>query len=143
MALHPPERSARVALARAFEAAVNAHDLAAIEALVSPAYIEHQGMAEPMVGSEAVRGTFEALYAAFPDYRIDLEDVIVDGDRIAMRATQRGTQSGPLGPMPATGRSMEVLTIDIVRVEDGQFAEHWGLGDVETMARQLGWTDGA
>ena len=50
---------------------------------------------------------------------------------------------GPLGPMPATGRSMEVLTIDIVRVEDGQFAEHWGLGDVETMARQLGWTDGA
>jgi len=143
MALHPPERSAQVALARAFAAAVNAHDLAAIGAFVSPAYVEHQGMAEPTVGREAIRGAFEALFAAFPDYRLDLADVIVDGDQIAMRATQRGTQSGPLGPMPAAGRSMEVLTIDIVRVEDGRFAEHWGLGDVETMARQLGWTDGA
>jgi len=132
-------REGMLALARALETAVNVHDLDALDALVAEDYVEHEGMAEPVVDARAMRGAFGALFGAFPDYRLDIEDVIVDGDRMALRGVQRGTQLGPLGPMAPTGGRMEVLSLDVVRARDGRIAEHWGLSDVEAMARQLGW----
>jgi predicted ester cyclase len=136
------DRAALVALARRFEDAVNAHDLDAIAELIDGDYVEHQAPPGlPERGQAAVTEVFREQFRAFPDYRLRLDDVMVDGDRICMRATQLGTQEGPLFGMAPHGRRMEAQTIDIVRVRDKRFVEHWGASDEAAMAMQLGWYD--
>jgi len=137
-----PDRPALLALARRFEDAVNAHDLDAIADLIDVDYVEHQASPGlPERGKGAVTEVFREQFRAFPDYRLRLDDVLVDGDRMCMRATQMGTQEQPLFGMASHGGRMETQTIDIVRVRDARFAEHWGAADDATMAMQLGWYD--
>jgi predicted ester cyclase len=49
-----------------------------------------------------------------------------------------GTNTGPFQGMPPTGRPVEVESIDIVRVRDGRYVEHWGVIDMAAMMLQLG-----
>ena len=77
--------------------------------------------------------------AAFPDLRMDPEDVLVSGDKVVARVRATGTHEGELMGKPATGKSVDVQLIDIMRFdEDGLVAEHWGLVDMLAMMQQLG-----
>ncbi|MDH3731486.1 MAG: ester cyclase [Acidimicrobiia bacterium] len=77
---------------------------------------------------------------AFPDMTIEVEDVVVTDDRIAFRSTLRGTHLGPFMGIPATGRQVEVGLLDLIRIENGRFAEQWGGPDVYDLLTQLGAT---
>jgi ketosteroid isomerase-like protein len=79
-----------------------------------------------------------AFREAFPDLRFTLDDLVAEGDRVVFRATMRGTHAGPFRGVAATGRAIAVEIIDVVRVADGRFAEHWGGPDLLTLWRQLG-----
>jgi predicted ester cyclase len=78
------------------------------------------------------------MAAAFPDFRMNVEDMIVEGDRGVVRAKLTGTHQGEFMGIPATGRSINLTVIDIVRVSDGKAAEHWGAMDSGAMMEQLG-----
>lgn len=82
----------------------------------------------------------EAQLADFPDLRVSVDDLIVEGDKVAARLTWRGTQLDPLEPWgaPATGRPAEFMVISIMRIECGQLVEEWALYDDLSMLRQLG-----
>jgi predicted ester cyclase len=54
-----------------------------------------------------------------------MEDLVVAGDRVVGRFVYRGTHLGPLWGMPPTGNPIEMRSIDIWRVENGEFVEHW------------------
>ena len=76
--------------------------------------------------------------AAFPDLRIDGEDVLASGDKVVARAPHRDPRGEFMG-MPATGKSVDVQLIDIIRFgDDGLAREHWGVFDAMTMMQQLG-----
>jgi len=70
----------------------------------------------------------------------EIHDMIAAGDRVAIRATYRGTDKGGFVPgMPATGKAFEMEALYIVRVnEKGQIAEHWGVVDTIGTMSQLG-----
>jgi steroid delta-isomerase-like uncharacterized protein len=70
-----------------------------------------------------------------PDWTID--DLIGEGDRVAVRVTAKATQSGPFMGMPATGRTYSIGEIHIVRIHDGKIAEHWHQFDGLSMIQQL------
>jgi steroid delta-isomerase-like uncharacterized protein len=76
--------------------------------------------------------------AAFPDITIEVEDVVSEGDMLAFRSTMRGTHQGEIMGIAATGRKVVVGLVDMVRIEDGRFAEQWGGPDMLDLARQLG-----
>ena len=77
--------------------------------------------------------------AAFSDLRFDAEDVIVSGDRAWARVHVTGTNDGEFMGMPATGKSIDVPAVDMIRFnDDGTAAEHWGVSDTMTMMQQLG-----
>ena len=77
--------------------------------------------------------------AAFPNLRMEPEDILASGDKVVARVRATGTHEGELIGMPATGRSVDVQLIDIMRFdEDGLVAEHWGVVDVLAMMQQLG-----
>ena len=77
--------------------------------------------------------------AAFPDLRMTPEDVLSSGDKVVVRVKATGTHQGDFMGVPATGRSIDVQLIDIVRFgDDGLAHEHWGVFDAMTMMQQLG-----
>ena len=77
--------------------------------------------------------------AAFPDLRMDPVDVLPSGDKVVARVKATGTNTGELMGMPATGKSVDVQLIDIMRFgDDGLVHEHWGVFDAMAMMQQLG-----
>jgi len=89
-------------------------------------------------GPEEMNGTVRMITAAFPDNRHEVEEVIVEGDRVVLRCTLTGTHEGPFMGIPPTGRRIEVNEIHIYRLEDGKAVEHRvGRDDLGAM-RQLG-----
>lgn len=62
----------------------------------------------------------------FPDLRSHADALLGDGDLVTIRWTITGTHTGPFFGVPATGRSIRVSGMDILRVADGKLVEHWG-----------------
>ena len=71
--------------------------------------------------------------------RVDtVEDLIAAGDRVWAVWTMRGTHTGQLFGIPATGKPIEILEAGIWRLKDGLVAEAWFFGDELALLRQLG-----
>jgi steroid delta-isomerase-like uncharacterized protein len=118
---------------------LNAGDIEGFGALLADDFVEHEetpGLAPTKAG---VMEFFRMYRAAFPDLRLDPEDVLASGDKVVTRARATGTHKGEFMGMPATGKSVDVQLIDIMRfAEDGLVHEHWGVVDLLAMMQQLG-----
>ena len=128
-------------LANDVYATISKHDLEGFLDYIADDVIEHEPppVAEPKPGKAGVRQWFEVLFEAFPDVTMTPEDLITEDDKIATRVRVQGTHRGEFMGIPATGKSIDVELMDIMRVNsDGKFAEHWGLVDDTGMMRQLG-----
>jgi steroid delta-isomerase-like uncharacterized protein len=89
-------------------------------------------------GPEAFAGFQQAFLKAFPDLKLTVEDLIEEGDKVAVRWSTAGTLQGDgLGVIP-TGRSMKVTGMTIVRLRDGMLVEGWNNFDVLGMHQQVG-----
>ncbi len=127
-------------VAHRFYDAMNRGDWEEIRDAVDPDFIDHEldptmGLPE---GREGVEAWMAMLREALPDLRMDVHDLIAEGDRIVARVRITGTNTGPFMGMPPTGRKVDVQTIDILRFEDGVAKEHWGVTDNQRMMEQLG-----
>jgi predicted ester cyclase len=129
---------------RHFEEIFNQQNLAACDELMAEDYIEH-GIApfadsEPgrVFGPQAMRGTAAWLLGQFPDLRFTVEAMVAEGDLVAVRLLGEGTNLGPIGPVPATGRRFTSRSSHWFRVAGGKLAEHWATRDDLTAMRQLG-----
>jgi steroid delta-isomerase-like uncharacterized protein len=72
------------------------------------------------------------------DSQFTIEDVIAEGDKVAVRWTNSGTHVGNFAGIPATGKTFTIAGVDIHRMRDGKMAEHWHVVDQLTMLQQLG-----
>jgi steroid delta-isomerase-like uncharacterized protein len=123
---------------RFLDETVTRKNLAAIDELTTPDFVEHQVPPEFPPNQEGTKQFFGMFLGAFPDVSYEIEDVIVQGDRLAARILWRGTQTGEFMGSPPSGKVFTVQGIDWLRMEDGKFAEHWGLNDDLGMLQQLG-----
>ena len=80
----------------------------------------------------------QGFYAAFPDIYHTIEETVADDDRVAVRFTLRGTNSGDFFGMPPTGKAIEVSAIAILTVVNGRVAKLRAVFDQAGMMRQLG-----
>ena len=128
------------AVVRAFVAAVNAQDWSRVAELVAPDFARHSHAGgSPGVHSRAdlhrfLRGEFET----FPDASEEVADLVAEGDRVAVRHSFRGTQTGPMGPHPPSGRVMAADYLAIYRLAHGTIAEAWVEWDNLSGLVQLG-----
>jgi predicted ester cyclase len=112
-------------------------DTAVVDELASPDFVEHQyGLVSP--DAAGVKDQIASLHRAFPDFSMTVEDLVRSGDRVWGRMTARGTQEGQFGPIPATGKRVEITVVDIMRFKDGKLVEHWGVADRFAAMEQLG-----
>ncbi|MFA7414711.1 MAG: ester cyclase [Rhizobium sp.] len=107
-------------------------------ALMAPDFINHSAPQGMPNGPESMWNTFQnVLRPAFSDLKITIHDQIAEGDKVTTRKTISGVHSGTLMGIPATGRHVAISVIDIVRVEDGRYAEHWGLNTLSNVLAAL------
>ena len=118
---------------------ISAGDIDAFGDLVAEDLIEHEEAPGFESTKEGVKQVFQMYRAAFPDLRMEPQDIIVSGDKAVARVRATGTHQGEFMGMPATGKSADVQLIDIIRFgDDGLAHEHWGLFDALKMMQQLG-----
>ncbi len=108
----------RVALLRNFfEPVWNTGDLDAVERFVAPAYTIHSDPGDPRDGQtldlDGFRHRPSVSRSAFPDRTFTLGEMVCEGDRVAVSRRMRGAHTGPLGPIPATGRRIDVAGLTI------------------------------
>ncbi len=89
-------------------------------------------------GLEGVVDSLTTLHSAFSPYRETIEEIYAEGDRVVVRVRVRGVHSGPLGPIPATGKDVDIAEINIFRVENGRIAELRGVMELFQLFEQLG-----
>lgn len=124
---------------RHFYDLINKGDVDGFIGLLADDFVEHEETPGLAPTKEGVKQFFLMYIGAFPDLRFDAEDVFSSGDKVVGRVTATGTNTGDFMGMPATGKSMQIQLIDIIRFgDDGLAHEHWGVADVMTMMQQLG-----
>ncbi len=75
--------------------------------------------------------------AAFPGYRLDADQIIAEGDSVAVRATMRGTHGGPFAGIAPTGKPVSASLMLFYRIADGRIAQHWMHLDTGALLAQL------
>jgi steroid delta-isomerase-like uncharacterized protein len=90
--------------------------------------------------SDALKRGFAAIRTAFPDFNVKIDEMIIKGDRLILRMTSTGTNTGPLGQLPPTGRWMKASTVSIIRVVNGKINEELIYYNQAAVLRQLGYT---
>jgi predicted ester cyclase len=122
-----------------FEQVWNQRDEPTIRRLADP-HVSYQGLGENggvAVGYDQFMQFRAALLSAFPDLRCIVEDVLVDGDKTAVRVVLSGTHSGEGIGIAPTGRPITATGIVILRWHNGRIVEGWNEFDAAGMQRQL------
>jgi len=126
---------------RAIEEGWNQGHVAVFDELNAPNFIYHDPGAPGVRTSEDYKRWVTESLNAFPNLHITIEDLVAEGDQVAMRWTFRGTHTGDLVapvPLPATGKQVTVPGITIVRLTGGKGVEVWSQGDTLGFMQQLG-----
>ena len=127
--------AAASALLDKYVAAVNAHDTSTFPEIHTESYIQHSGRSPN--GLAAQIENFRGIFGRMPDVQARVEDSVIAGDRVVARMSFSATHTQPLQGIAPTGRRFTLRTIDIWRVENGKFAEHWDIVDVPGLQKQL------
>jgi predicted ester cyclase len=132
---------ANKAKARRFiDEVVNRGNVAVIDELAGPNYVDHTTPPGMPGGIEGQKAFVTMFRAAFPDLHYTIDDTIAEGDRLVQRNTAHGTMKGDFMGMPASGKEATWSEIHIVRFDDdGKAVEHWGVVDQLGMLAQLGF----
>ncbi len=121
----------RVDTARRFYGLISSGDMEGFGAMPADDFVEHEETPGLPTGKEGVLEFFRMYLAAFPDLRMELQDILPSGDKAAIRVRATGTHEGEFMGMPATGRGIDLELIDITLFgDDGLAREHWGVVDV-------------
>jgi steroid delta-isomerase-like uncharacterized protein len=127
--------AAASALLDRYVAAMNAHDTSTFPEIFTATYIQHSGRSPS--GLVAQIELFKGIFAATPDHQMQVDDRVISADKVVARTTHSATHTGTFRGFPPTGKRFSYRTIDIWRVENGKFAEHWDLTDAVDVLRQL------
>jgi len=92
----------------------------------------------PTMGLKENEQFSEAFFAGMEDLRHPLDELIAEGDKVALRCRYEGTHTGVLLGVPASGRRVSALGIGVMRVADGKIAEFWVSPDRMTIMQQIG-----
>jgi predicted ester cyclase len=137
-----PQVEANKAAVRHMLARISAGDVEGFTAVLSPDYVRHcQAMPENLQvirGKEEMHEWLLSNKATFPDYHEELEWLVGEGDFVAWRSIGTGTQSGALGPFPATHKRMQIVIIGMHRFQEGKVIETWTVWDNLAALSQLG-----
>lgn len=129
---------ANAALVRESVEAFNADDANKLLSIVAPDILIHYAeLPQPLQGRETWKQGYELVKSAFPDLEIHIDDLVAAHDKVAVRLTLSGTHQSEFQGIAATGRTINYVSHEFYRVQDGRFAEEWICSDMASLFHQL------
>lgn len=136
--LSAAQAEANVLAARRYGSFWNCGDEALARAALGPDFTDRtlppgraQGVEGPLAASKFVR-------AAIPDMRVDIQQMIVTGDRVVVHLRFQGHFTGRFKGVQGKGQKVDFIATDIYRIVNGRIADNWHLEDNLTFLQQLG-----
>lgn len=125
---------------RFYEEVIVGGNLGLIDELATDDFLDHEeALPGQPPGKEGVRFFVDAIRTAFPDIKVKtLNPYLSDGNLEACHVVLTGTHQGEMAGVAPSGNSVEFGGTDIIRVEDGKVAEHWGTTDNLRLMQQIG-----
>ena len=109
----------------------------AVDELLADDFVPHN-WGKTGAGKSAMTDAIKRASAGLSDAQMTIEDVIAEGDKVAVRLTSHAVQTGPFMGLPPSGKPYTIEEIHIFRIKDGKVTEHWHQGDFMGMMTQLG-----
>ena len=128
----------RAVVCRFVEEVLGRGDFAALTALAAPDCADRADAPGATSRPEAIAHLLATWRAAFPDLRLEIDELVAAGDRVAARWTLRGTHHGAFLGLPPTGRRVAVAGTELYRLAGGQIIERSAVVDIPGLLRQLG-----
>jgi steroid delta-isomerase-like uncharacterized protein len=123
---------------RRYIGAINAADVTALDALWARDLVWHGGRFGDVHGLAAFKQAIAGFLTAFPDLRIEIEDIVADHERVALRLRATAIHGGEFMGLEATGRRATWTAHPVYRVASGRIAEGWFCEDLLGLLQQLG-----
>ena len=131
----------RIAQADKYVVAWNEGNLSLFDEVLSPECVRHHvDISEDIIGIEAIKGYVTSVRTSFPDFNVTLDELIIAEDHTIGRWTVTGTNTGPLGDLPPTGKKVKYSGVEVARIVDGKIIESWIYFNQAAMLTQLGYT---
>jgi len=112
--------------------------LAVIDELYATDTIQHTSTGQDIRGIENYKQHVSEFSSAFPDLHFTIDDMVAEGDKVAVRVTATGTNKGAFRGIPPTNKKVTVSMIQIDRIVEGKFVEGWSRYDTLGLMQQLG-----
>jgi steroid delta-isomerase-like uncharacterized protein len=109
----------------------------AVDKLVTPDFTPHSWGTMPP-GVEPLKQAIRHVHAGLSDVSMKIDDVIAEGDKVAVRLTAKATHRGEFMGLPASGKAYSISETHIFHLRDGKVAEHWRDADMLGLMRQIG-----
>ena len=119
-----------------FDDMFNKPDIRIADEIFAPHFVAHLPLA-PILDLPNIKSFVQGFYAAFPDFRQEVNDSIVTSNRLVLRVTYYGTHMGDFMGIPATGRTVTMPGIGIFHIENGLIVENWAEIDVFGVMHQV------
>jgi steroid delta-isomerase-like uncharacterized protein len=110
---------------RVFEEIIPAGDQAAMRDVMAPDFLDHDPLPGQPAGAAGGEYVVSTMHTAHPDLRFTIEELVAEADRVVIRWTLRGTNTGPMLGRPPSGQAVEFAAIVIFRIANGKIAERW------------------
>ena len=115
----------------------NHADAQALNEITTPTFTYCLGGLPPR-DRTAMLAFVQAVHTAFPDWRVEIEDLVADDNTAAVRWKGEVTHEGPFHGIPPTGKRISVAGINMYRIENGRVAQEWEQMDSLGMLAQMG-----
>lgn len=131
-----PERNKALAR-RVFDEILNKGRYELFSERYSKDFVKHVDQRDSTLAQEIedARG----MRTASSDLVIAIDDIIAEGDKVVIRYTGRGTNTGPFGGLPPTGKRLSISGVTVYRFSDGKIVEEWTTYNMLEILRQLGY----
>jgi steroid delta-isomerase-like uncharacterized protein len=124
---------------RLYEEGFNQGNLDVVDEFVATDVVTHDPIIlDAPTGPDSIRGGIEMIRKAFPDFRVEVLDVIAEGDKVASYLLMSGTNTGDYRRRGATHKQGTMRAFFLWRVADGTLVENWGMADRFQFLQQLG-----
>jgi steroid delta-isomerase-like uncharacterized protein len=118
----------------------NEGDLALVDEMYTPECVRHDcGLPHAVLGVDALKNHFAFYRSAFPDLSMTIQETIVKGDKIVWHWTLTGTNTGPMGEAPPTGKAVQLSGVSFARIDNGKISELWDYYNQAMLLYQLGF----
>lgn len=107
--------------------------------IIAPDFINHSAPEGSPKGPDGVIYFFNHLLKpAFPDLKVIIHDQVAEGDQVTTRKSFHATHKAGFFGVPASNKKVVMDVIDIIRLRDGKFIEHWNVLDMQSVMMQIG-----